>query len=59
LALGLKPHYLSDVLIESLLHVVARYAHRLNFKTIDPWVKWQQPTNVCPTGNEVIKAGVG
>lgn len=48
LDLGLKPHYLSDVLLESVIGVVYRYRHRVKEDTIWPYVNWRNASN--PTG---------
>jgi len=42
--LGLKPHLLSDTLIESLFEVTKRYAHRVLLEALRPSVKWREPT---------------
>lgn len=41
LDLGLKPHYLSQTLIDSLLVTAKQYAHRARMDTIMPWVNWR------------------
>lgn len=42
LDLGLKPHYLSETLIESLLDVVERWKHRARLDTIAPKINWRK-----------------
>jgi UDP-sulfoquinovose synthase len=42
--LGLKPHLLSDTLIESLFEITKRYAHRVRTDALRPTVKWREPT---------------
>jgi len=42
LELGLKPHKLSDVLINSMLKKIYRYKNNINHKTITPKIKWEQ-----------------
>jgi UDP-sulfoquinovose synthase len=41
LQLGLDPHTLSDTLIESLLAITKRYAHRVQPKALRPAVNWR------------------
>ena len=41
--LGLKPHLLSDTLIESLLEITKRYAHRVRPEALRPTVNWRTP----------------
>jgi UDP-sulfoquinovose synthase len=41
LSLGLKPHYLSDALLDSLLNIVLRYKDRIDKNIILPKVKWR------------------
>ncbi|MGD0908039.1 MAG: NAD-dependent epimerase/dehydratase family protein [Candidatus Acidiferrales bacterium] len=41
--LGLKPHFLSDSLLDSLLNIALRYQDRINPKVILPTVNWRQP----------------
>jgi UDP-sulfoquinovose synthase len=40
LALGLEPHFLSDVLIDSMLERIERFKHRVKRDIIRPRVKW-------------------
>ena len=49
LDLGLKPHLLSDTLIESLFHVVAKYAERVDRTAIPPTVNWRRQHSSLPT----------
>lgn len=44
--LGLKPHLLSDTLIESLFRVVETYKERVNMDVIRPQVNWRKTNNV-------------
>ena len=39
--LGLEPHLLSDTLIESLLEITKRYAHRVRPEAMVPTVQWR------------------
>jgi UDP-sulfoquinovose synthase len=41
LDLGLQPHYLSETLLESVIHVVQRYADRIRPSLIMPGVNWR------------------
>jgi len=41
--LGLKPHFLSDSLLDSPLNIAIRYKDRVDAKVIWPTVKWRQP----------------
>lgn len=50
LDLGLQPHYLSDTLIESVIHVVQRYSYRIKNALILPAVNWRE------TGNQPLDA---
>jgi len=45
LNLGLKPHYLSDVLLKSILDVVRKYSYRVKEETILPYVNWRNTCN--------------
>lgn len=42
LDLGLQPHYLSDSLLDSLLHFAEKYKHRVDMNQILPKVKWHR-----------------
>jgi UDP-sulfoquinovose synthase len=46
--LGLKPHLLSDTLIESVLKKVQRYAGKVRAETIMPWVNWRRTATPQP-----------
>jgi hypothetical protein len=43
--LGLKPHNLSDVLIDSVLDKLRQYSYRVRKDTIMPFVKWREVHN--------------
>ncbi|WP_197318772.1 NAD-dependent epimerase/dehydratase family protein [Saccharomonospora sp. NB11] len=45
LELGLKPHLLSDTLIESLFPIVEQNKHRVNLDNLVPKVKWSSAKN--------------
>jgi len=56
LDLGLVPHNLSDVLLDSLMDVVIRYRDRVRIDTLLPQVNWRNtrnPASYCsvPSGN--------
>jgi UDP-sulfoquinovose synthase len=42
LELGLEPHLLSDTLINSVLHKVKKYAHRVDKDKIPPRIQWRR-----------------
>lgn len=42
LDLGLQPHYLSDSLLDSLLHFAEKYKERVDMKQILPTVSWRR-----------------
>jgi UDP-sulfoquinovose synthase len=49
LDLGLKPHLLSDTLIESLFHVVEKHSARVDRSAIPPTVNWRSQHSSLPT----------
>ncbi|MFQ3663555.1 MAG: NAD-dependent epimerase/dehydratase family protein [Chloroflexaceae bacterium] len=51
LSLGLQPHYLSDTLLESVIHVVQRYRHNIKPHLILPNVNWRE-TGARPVERE-------
>jgi len=44
--LGLKPHFLSDSLLDSLMNIAIRYRDRVDTAMFLPQVNWRKPTNV-------------
>jgi UDP-sulfoquinovose synthase len=44
--LGLKPHYLSDSLLDSLMNIAMRYRERIDTSMFAPQVNWRNPANV-------------
>jgi UDP-sulfoquinovose synthase len=44
--LGLKPHFLSDSLLDSLMNIAIRYRDRVDASMFLPQVNWRTPTNV-------------
>ena len=43
--LGLKPHLLSDSLLDSLMNIAMQYCDRVDTSVIRPRVNWRQPSN--------------
>jgi UDP-sulfoquinovose synthase len=43
--LGLKPHLLSESLLDSLLNIALRYSHRIDQSLFMPKVNWRNATN--------------
>jgi UDP-sulfoquinovose synthase len=41
MALGLRPHLLSETLIESMLETIGRYQHRVIVDHIQPATRWR------------------
>jgi len=52
LDLGLKPHYLGDELVQSLLSIISRHRERVITRAIEPSVRWH-PGEVS-TGEETL-----
>jgi UDP-sulfoquinovose synthase len=46
--LGLQPHYLSDTLVESVLHQVQKFAWNARPQTIMPWIDWRRTSTPQP-----------
>ena len=47
--LGLKPHLLSDSLLDSLMNIAVRYRDRVKTSTMMPRVNWREARNdLCP-----------
>lgn len=44
--LGLKPHLLSDSLLDSLMNIAVKYRDRIDAATMAPQVNWRSPRNV-------------
>jgi UDP-sulfoquinovose synthase len=44
--LGLRPHLLSDTLIESLFEITKRYAHRVRPEAMLPTVQWRKTSSL-------------
>ncbi len=45
--LGLKPHFLSESLLDSLMNVAMRYQDRVDTSMMLPKVNWREPHNEC------------
>jgi UDP-sulfoquinovose synthase len=43
--LGLRPHYLSDSLLDSLMNIAIRYRDNVDLSLMLPQVNWRQPKN--------------
>ena len=43
--LGLKPHLLSDSLLDSLMNIALRFRHRIDTSTMMPQVNWREAHN--------------
>jgi UDP-sulfoquinovose synthase len=43
--LGLKPHNLSDTLLDSMIHMAMRYRHRIDTSLFQPRVNWRKTRN--------------
>jgi len=61
--LGLKPHYLSDSLLDSLVNIAIQYRDRIDTAMLLPQVNWRRATNerrrTPLTANAAIGAGAG
>jgi UDP-sulfoquinovose synthase len=56
LDLGLKPHYLSDSLLDSLMNIAIRYRDRIDVSMFLPQVDWRKVSNARRTVREVTSA---
>ena len=63
--LGLKPHMLSDSLIDSLINIALKYKDRIDKSVFMPQVNWRNATNSrngtvrTPSGLSLVSDGVG
>ncbi|HEX5422091.1 MAG TPA: UDP-sulfoquinovose synthase [Candidatus Acidoferrales bacterium] len=48
--LGLKPHFLSESLLDSLMNIAVAYRDRVDTSLIMPQVNWREPQNVRRIG---------
>ena len=56
-ALGLKAHYLEDILIESMLDIIELYKDQVRMETIRMKVLWKQTHQKdCSTGHVAPKS---
>src|ERR1700730_84400 len=55
--LGLKPHFLSDSLLDSLLNIALRYRDRINPNVILPTVNWRQPKRAQLASEKEVGVG--
>ena len=53
LDLGLKPHFLSDSLLDSLMNIAVRYRDRIDISMFLPQVDWRKASNARRTVAEV------
>jgi UDP-sulfoquinovose synthase len=53
LDLGLKPHYLSDSLLDSLMNIALRYRDRIDVSMFLPQVDWRKASNERRTVRDV------
>jgi UDP-sulfoquinovose synthase len=56
LGLGLKPHYLSDSLLDSLMNIAIRYRDRIDVSMFLPQVDWRKASNERRTVQEVTSS---
>jgi len=56
LDLGLKPHFLSDSLLDSLMNIAVRYRDRIDVSMFLPQVDWRKPSNERRTVREVTSS---
>jgi UDP-sulfoquinovose synthase len=54
LDLGLKPTYLSDALVDSLLNIAIRYKDKIDVSVIDAKVNWRGEKKINAAAKEVI-----
>jgi UDP-sulfoquinovose synthase len=57
--LGLKPHFLSDSLLDSLLNIALRYRDRIDRNVILPKVNWRKTKNVPSTVEKDFRVALG
>jgi len=56
--LGLKPHMLSDSLLDSLMDIAIEYRDRIDASVFLPKVNWRNPTNDRRAGEAAASASV-
>jgi UDP-sulfoquinovose synthase len=57
--LGLKPHYLSDSLLDSLVNIAIQYRDRIDRGMLLPQVNWRRATNERRRAPLAVNAAVG
>jgi UDP-sulfoquinovose synthase len=57
--LGLKPHLLSDSLLDSLMNIALRYRDRIDASKMMPQVNWRKARNARRPGAPVEVAAQG
>jgi UDP-sulfoquinovose synthase len=57
LDLGLKPHYLTDEVISSILDLVMRYRDRVDLRAIAPTVQWRSSASTLTTADDAGDSG--
>ncbi|MGC8489344.1 MAG: hypothetical protein ACP5QO_14175, partial [Clostridia bacterium] len=55
LELGLKPHMLSDTLIENVFRVVEQHRDRVNLAAIRPGVNWRRTHQTAEAWSQVAR----
>ena len=56
--LGLRPHYLSDSLLDSLMNIALRYQDRVDASLFMPQVQWRNPRNARRRDSLAVPAAV-
>jgi UDP-sulfoquinovose synthase len=56
--LGLRPHYLSDSLLDSLMNIALRYQDRVDASLFMPQVEWRNPRNARRRDSLAVPAAV-
>jgi len=56
--LGLRPHYLSDSLLDSLMNIALRYQDRVDASLFMPQVQWRNPRNARRRDSLAVSAAV-
>jgi len=57
--LGLKPHFLSDSLLDSLMNIAIRYRDRIDSSMFLPQVDWRKPTNARKLRPQAVAVPAG
>jgi len=56
--LGLRPHYLSDSLLDSLMNIAIRYQDRIDMSVFQPQVEWRKSRNQTRAASSAAAASV-